>query len=155
PSRPVEASPPPAAPAPEPAAAGPHAGGIDAVEVRRRWSELLGVVRNASRSTEAMLTNATVAEVDGTTVTLAHTSAPLARRLAEPRNAETIAAAFAQVLGGTWQVRCVHGDAPAAAAPARPAAAKPQRPAPTRPSQAQAQRAPEQPTRQAPRPPVD
>ncbi|MDR6597600.1 DNA polymerase III subunit gamma and tau [Saccharothrix longispora] len=155
PPRPVEASPPPAAPAPEPAATGPHAGGVDAIEVRRRWSELLGVVRNASRSTEAMLTNATVAEVDGTTVTLAHTSAPLARRLAEPRNAETIAAAFAQVLGGTWQVRCVHGDAPAAAAPARPAAAKPQRPAPTRPSQAQAQRAPEQPTRQAPRPPVD
>ncbi|ONI81959.1 DNA polymerase III subunit gamma/tau [Saccharothrix sp. ALI-22-I] len=110
-------------------------GGVDAAEVRRRWSELLGVVRGASRSTEAMLTNATVADVDGNTITLAHTSAPLARRLAEPRNADAIAAAFAQVLGGTWQVKCVHGDA--SAAPARQAAARPQRPPVTRPSQAQ------------------
>ncbi|XVS64719.1 DNA polymerase III subunit gamma and tau [Actinosynnema sp. CA-299493] len=126
------AAPRPAEPAAVPA---PSSGGVDAVEVRRRWSELLGVVRGTSRSTEAMLTNATVADVDGTTVTLTHTSAPLARRLAEPRNADAIAAAFAQVLGGTWQVRCVHGDA--AAAPARQAAQKPQRPAVTRPSQAQ------------------
>ncbi|MGM1062434.1 DNA polymerase III subunit gamma and tau [Saccharothrix sp. Mg75] len=168
PTRPVEVPPPPADPAPEVAApaaqpaggTGPSvgtgaSGGVDAAEVRRRWSELLGVVRNASRSTEAMLTNATVAEVDGTTITLAHTSAPLARRLAEPRNADAIATAFAEVLGGTWQVKCVHGDAPAATAPTRQAPPKPQRPAPTRPSQAQAQRAPEQPTRQAPRPPVD
>ncbi len=148
--QPVEA----AAPAAPPAAPG----GVDAIEVRRRWSELLGVVRGTSRSTEAMLTNATVADVDGTTVTLAHTSAPLARRLAEPRNADAIAAAFAQVLGGTWQVRCVHGDA--SAAPTRQAAQKPQRPAVTRPSQAQQQpdqgRHPE-PTRPAAsgRPPVD
>ncbi|MCC8248217.1 DNA polymerase III subunit gamma and tau [Saccharothrix luteola] len=145
-------------PADEPAeAAAPAAstGGVDAVEVRRRWSELLGVVRGTSRSTEAMLTNATVADVDGTTVTLTHTSAPLARRLAEPRNADAIAAAFAQVLGGTWQVRCVHGDA--VAAPARQAAQKPQRPAVTRPSQAQPgqDRRPE--SRPAPsgRPPAD
>ncbi|TQM81723.1 DNA polymerase-3 subunit gamma/tau [Saccharothrix saharensis] len=151
----------PAAPAPAAQAApAPSAGGIDAAEVRRRWSELLGVVRGASRSTEAMLTNATVADVDGTTVTLAHTSAPLARRLAEPRNADAIAAAFAQVLGGTWQVKCVHGDA-SAAAPTRQAPQKPQRPAPTRPSQAQqpgqdqGRRA--EPSRSAPsgRPPVD
>lgn len=146
-------------PAAQPAqAAAPAAasGGVDAVEVRRRWSELLGVVRGTSRSTEAMLTNATVADVDGTTVTLTHTSAPLARRLAEPRNADAIAAAFAQVLGGTWQVRCVHGDA--AAAPARQAAQKPQRPAVTRPSQAQQPGQARQPeSRPAPsgRPPVD
>jgi DNA polymerase-3 subunit gamma/tau len=140
----------PAAEVPVPSV--PSAGGIDAAEVRRRWSELLGVVRGSSRSTEAMLTNATVADVDGNTITLTHTSAPLARRLAEPRNADAIAAAFSQVLGGTWLVRCVHGDA--SAAPARQAAQKPQRPAPTRPSQhtqapGQAQR-PSEPTRQAP-----
>ncbi|QFZ16245.1 DNA polymerase III subunit gamma and tau [Saccharothrix syringae] len=142
----------PAAPQPEPqaeqAAPAPAGGGIDVAEVRRRWSELLGVVRGTSRSTEAMLTNATVVEVDGTAVTLAHPSAPLARRLAEARNADAIAGAFAQVLGGTWQVRCVHGDAATAAAATRPAQPRQQRPAPTRPSQAQ-QRRPE-PTRQAP-----
>ncbi|MEV8438815.1 DNA polymerase III subunit gamma/tau, partial [Actinosynnema sp. NPDC051121] len=144
---PVEPAPRPAEAAPAPAAS---SGGVDAAEVRRRWSELLGVVRGTSRSTEAMLTNATVADVDGTTVTLTHTSAPLARRLAEPRNADAIAAAFAQVLGGTWQVRCVHGDA--AAAPARQAAQKPQRPAVTRPSQAQqpGQARQSEPTRPAP-----
>jgi DNA polymerase III subunit gamma/tau len=151
---PPVAAPDPVEPAPRPAEAAPaptaSPGGVDAVEVRRRWSELLGVVRGTSRSTEAMLTNATVADVDGTTVTLTHTSAPLARRLAEPRNADAIAAAFAQVLGGTWQVRCVHGDA--AAAPARQAAQKPQRPAVTRPSQAQqpGQARQSEPTRPAP-----
>ncbi|MFJ6670280.1 DNA polymerase III subunit gamma and tau [Actinosynnema sp. NPDC091369] len=154
------ATPPAGVPAPAAQAAqvapAPSAGGVDAVEVRRRWSELLGVVRGTSRSTEAMLTNATVADVDGTTVTLAHTSAPLARRLAEPRNADAIAAAFAQVLGGTWQVRCVHGDA-SAAAPSRPAPQKPQRPAPTRPSQAQQPGQRPEPGRSAPsgRPAVD
>ncbi|WP_447009570.1 DNA polymerase III subunit gamma and tau [Saccharothrix hoggarensis] len=149
---PAAAGPAPAGPqgpaaADVPVGAPAASGGIDAVEVRRRWSELLSVVRGTSRSTEAMLTNATVADVDGTTITLTHTSAPLARRLAEPRNADAIAAAFGQVLGGTWQVRCVHGDA--SAAPARQAPQKPQRSAPTRPSQAQQARQPE-PTRQAP-----
>ncbi|PSL55562.1 DNA polymerase III tau subunit [Saccharothrix carnea] len=155
-----EPVPPPVAPPPAEAPAAPvaAAGGVDAVEVRRRWSELLSVVRGTSRSTEAMLTNAAVADVDGTTVTLTHTSAPLARRLAEPRNADAIAAAFAQVLGGTWQVRCVPADA-VSAAPPRSAPQKPARPAPTRPSQAQqpGQARQPEPSRPAPsgRPPVD
>lgn len=118
---------------------------MDATAVRRVWSELLSAVRGASRSTEAMLTNATVTEVDGNTVTITHTSAPLARRLAEPRNTEAIANALGAVLGGTWQVRCVHGQPGAAGQPAPPP--KQARPAPTRPSQAS--RAPEQ-QRQAP-----
>ncbi|WP_053738251.1 DNA polymerase III subunit gamma and tau, partial [Nocardia sp. NRRL S-836] len=84
-------------------------GGMDAMAVRRIWSELLAAVRSTSRSTEAMLTNAMVSEVDGNVVTIAHTSAPLARRLAEARNTEAIATALATVLGGTWQVRCIHG----------------------------------------------
>ncbi|GAA1265487.1 hypothetical protein GCM10009634_06020 [Saccharothrix xinjiangensis] len=139
------AAPAPTAPAPtEPAPAA--SAGVDVAELRRRWSELLGVVRGASRSTEAMLTNAAVADVDGTVVTLTHPSAPLARRLAEPRNADAIAAALAKVLGGAWQVKCVHGEP--SAAPARPAQQKPQRPAPTRPSQAQPRRS--EPSRQGP-----
>ncbi|MFF5100396.1 MULTISPECIES: DNA polymerase III subunit gamma and tau [Actinosynnema] len=139
--RPSQAPPQPAAPA-EPAAPGraPASGAVDAAEIRRRWPELLGVVKGASRSTEAMLTNATVTEVDGTSVTLAHTSGPLARRLAEPRNAEVIAKAFAQVLGGSWQIQCVQGNA---AAPQRPQAqARQAKPAPSRPSQAESAPAP-------------
>lgn len=151
---PTQAAAPPqaSAPPPEPAAPALTTGGMDATAVRRVWSELLAAVRASSRSTEAMLTNAMVSEVDGNVVTITHTSAPLARRLAEPRNTEAIANALATVLGGTWQVRCTHGTpgaTPQAAAPA-----KAPRPAPTRPSQAQNARQPE-PQRQAPRPPAD
>ncbi|WP_223198747.1 DNA polymerase III subunit gamma and tau [Solihabitans fulvus] len=111
----------------------PVSGALDAVAVRRVWPQLLAAVRAASRSTEAMLSNATVQEVAGNTVVVSHTSAPLARRLAEPRNSDAIAQALTSVLGGQWQVRCVHGEPGAVAA--APAAAKPARPAPTRPSQ--------------------
>ncbi|WP_189221355.1 DNA polymerase III subunit gamma and tau [Saccharothrix coeruleofusca] len=126
---------PSAAPVPEPSGGG----GVEAVEIRRRWPELCAVVRGiAGPSAGALLTSATVTEVSGTAVTVSHTSAPLARRLAEQRNTDAIAAAFGQLFGGAWQVRCVHGDAAAVAAAQRPPAAqaRPQRPAPSRPSQA-------------------
>jgi DNA polymerase-3 subunit gamma/tau len=128
---------------------------MDATAVRRVWSELLAAVRNSSRSTEAMLTNAMVGDVDGNVVTITHTSAPLARRLAEPRNTEAIANALSSVLGGTWQVRCTHGTPGAAATQATPT--KVARPAPTRPSQAQQPPKPqvEPQQRPAPRPPAD
>ncbi|MEU0886234.1 DNA polymerase III subunit gamma and tau [Lentzea sp. NPDC005914] len=150
---PQEPSAPPAEPAAE---AAPAANGtLDATAVRRVWSELLAAVRASSRSTEAMLTNAMVSEVDGNVVTIAHTSAPLARRLAEPRNTEAIANALTAILGGTWQVRCVHGTPGATPQATQPA--KVARPAPTRPSQAQnPPRQPEpQHQPQAPRPPAD
>lgn len=156
---PVQAAPAPAAtPAPAPAAPAPATttGEMDATAVRRVWSELLAAVRAKSRSTEAMLTNAMVSEVDGNVVTVTHTSAPLARRLAEPRNTEAIAHALSAVLGGTWQVRCTHG-APGATAPVATPAKAPRRP-PTRPSQQAQQQPPRQqepPQRPAPRPPAD
>ncbi|WP_189260018.1 DNA polymerase III subunit gamma and tau [Lentzea flava] len=156
--QPVAAAPQPApepAPEPEPAETPAASGGLDATAVRRVWSELLAAVRSSSRSTEAMLTNAMVSEVDGNVVTIAHTSAPLARRLAEPRNTEAIANALSSVLGGTWQVRCVHGTPSATPQATQPPKAA--RPAPTRPSQAAqapTTRQPE-PQRQAPRPPAD
>ncbi|WP_191302393.1 DNA polymerase III subunit gamma and tau [Lentzea cavernae] len=142
---PVAAAPTPQPTAPAPAE-GPGAGAMDATAVRRIWSELLAAVRATSRSTEAMLTNAVVSEVDGNIVTITHTSAPLARRLAEPRNTEAIATALSSVLGGTWQVRCTHG-APGATAQ-QAVQAKASRPAPTRPSQAQNQQSRPQPAPQ-------
>ncbi|WP_439662653.1 DNA polymerase III subunit gamma and tau [Lentzea sp. HUAS TT2] len=157
---------PPAAPAAAPAAAPQQpaasataggGGAMDATAVRRIWSELLAAVRATSRSTEAMLTNAMVSEVDGNVVTITHTSAPLARRLAESRNTEAIATALSSVLGGTWQVRCTHGTP--GATPQQATQAKAARPAPTRPSQAQNQQQsrpqPEPQQSQAPRPPID
>ncbi|MFI9810653.1 DNA polymerase III subunit gamma and tau [Saccharothrix variisporea] len=135
PAQPVEAA--------APVAAG--SAGVDVAEVRRRWAELCGIVKGlAGPSASALLTSgATVAEVDGNSVTITHGSAPLARRLAEPRTVDAIATAFGQVFGGSWQVRCLHG-APNQAAP-RPTPQREQRPAPTRPSQAARTQEPRQP----------
>jgi DNA polymerase-3 subunit gamma/tau len=119
------------------AAAPASDGGVDVPTLRRLWSQLLAAI--PSKSTQAMLMNAAVQSVDGNTVTIAHTSAPLARRLAAAQNQDAIAAAIGKVVGGSWQVRVVHGEAGGGpGAMAAPAAAPPrQRPAaPTRPSQA-------------------
>jgi DNA polymerase-3 subunit gamma/tau len=125
-------------PEPAPVAAAPASdGGVDVPTLRRLWSQLLAAI--PSKSTQAMLMNAAVQSVDGNTVTIAHTSAPLARRLAAAQNQDAIAAAIGKVVGGSWQVRVVHGEAGGGpGAMAAPAAAPPrQRPAaPTRPSQA-------------------
>ncbi|GHF75363.1 DNA polymerase-3 subunit gamma/tau [Amycolatopsis bartoniae] len=117
PARPV-AAPEPVAAQPEPVAAQEEPvqapapaspGGVDAAAIRRVWPDLLAAIRKTSRSTEAMLTQATVQSVEGSLVILSHTAEPLARRLSEARNADFIAAALHEVLGGTWQVKCVHG----------------------------------------------
>ncbi|WP_091669468.1 DNA polymerase III subunit gamma and tau [Amycolatopsis marina] len=147
PSRqPAPQEPAPPAAAPEPSQAQPEAlaepgagdsGSLDAAAVRRVWPELLAAIRKipGGRSTEAMLTQATVQSVDGSTVVLTHSAAPLARRLAEQHNSEKIATALHDVLGGSWHVQCVHGGAsPASGARSRQAAPargtqQPQRPA--------------------------
>ncbi|MCW0216328.1 MAG: DNA polymerase III subunit gamma and tau [Pseudonocardia sp.] len=141
----------PAAPAPTPgsvpAAAGEPApstdstSGLDAGAVRRVWSEILAAARQRSRSTEALLVNATVRAVEDDTLVLAIGSPPLARRLSDQRNTDVIVESLRAVLGVQWRVRCESGDgaAPAAAPPrARPAA--PQRPAPQRPSRSESPR---------------
>jgi DNA polymerase-3 subunit gamma/tau len=140
-----------AAPADTPASAPAASGTIDAAGLRRLWSDLLAAVRKNSRSTEAMLTNAMVQSVEGDTVVIAHPAAPLARRLAEPRNADAIAKALGEVLPGQWHVKCVHATQNAAAT--QSVAAKPRTDPPTfkRPTQP-AEPAPE-PPRAAPAPP--
>ncbi|MGW4060969.1 DNA polymerase III subunit gamma and tau [Amycolatopsis sp. NPDC004747] len=116
--------------APAPASAAPEAaagsGEMDAAGIRSIWPQLMTALRKftGGRSLEAMLTQATVASVEGHAVTLTHKSEPLARRLSDQDNARKIAGALADVLGGDWQVRCVHGTAPAAPA-ARPQQAAP------------------------------
>jgi len=163
PARPAPAA--PAEPAePEPAQA-EAPGGIDAAAVRRVWPDLLAAIRKTSRSTEAMMINATVQSVDGSQVVLAHTAEPLARRLSEPRNAEFIAAALSEVLGGTWQVRCVHGGGGGGGSARRdnsprPTPNPPQREAPQPPQRTYQRPAPADPTpperpRQAPAPADD
>ena len=112
---------------------------LDAAAVRRVWSEILAAAKQRSRSTGALMVNATVRAVDGDVLVLTIGSEPLARRLSEQRNTDVIADALHAVLGVRWRVRCDHGDA--APPPARPAASRtsappqrPSRPAPTRPA---------------------
>ncbi|AGM10272.1 DNA polymerase III subunit gamma/tau [Amycolatopsis keratiniphila] len=130
PQRPSVPTPPSAAPEPAPAAASGDA--TDADGIRGRWPQVLAAIRKVpgGRSTEAMLTQASVVSVEGRAVTLTHSAEPLARRLSEPHNAERVAAALKEVFGGDWQVRCVHGAAPARQAAAPKAAPPP--PAPER-----------------------
>ena len=114
---------------------------LDAAAVRRVWSEILAAAKQRSRSTGALMVNATVRNVDGDVLVLAIGSEPLARRLSEQRNTDVIADALHAVLGVRWRVRCDHGDAPPP--PARPSAPRtapppqrPARPAPARPAPA-------------------
>ncbi|MFI5561909.1 DNA polymerase III subunit gamma and tau [Amycolatopsis japonica] len=130
PQRPSAPAPPPAAPTPAPAAASSDV--TDEDGIRGKWPHVLAAIRKVpgGRSTEAMLTQASVVSVEGHAVTLTHSAEPLARRLSEPHNAERVAAAFKEVFGGDWQVRCVHGAAQARQAAAPKAAPPP--PAPER-----------------------
>ncbi|MEC4761719.1 DNA polymerase III subunits gamma/tau [Mycobacterium sherrisii] len=121
---PPMAEPPP--PAPEPAAQPVSApagasGELNAAAVRTMWPTVRDKVRQRSRTTEVMLSGATVRAIDGDTLVLSHESAPLAKRLSEQRNADVIAEALKDALGVNWRVRCEAGGPVAAAAepPAR------------------------------------
>ena len=68
---------------------------------------------------------AIVVAVERDTLVLSHVSAPLAKRINEPRNVEIIRDALKDALGVNWNIRCEAGT-PVAAAPeqrAQPAAA--------------------------------
>ena len=106
-------------PAPEPAkeSSSPE-GEPTAAAVRTMWPTVREKVRQRSRTTEVMLAGATVRAVEDNTLVLTHSSAPLAKRLSEQRNADVIAEALKDALGVNWRVRCETGaTAPAAPTP--------------------------------------
>ena len=118
--------------------------GPDAATVRQVWPALLEAVREQSRTTQVLLSNATASAVQGSTLVLTLPNAPLARRLGDDRNVELIRAALRTVLGVDWQVRCEHSDGEAGAS-------KPPQTAPSKPPQT-AQRAARSSQRSAERP---
>ncbi|MDL5154538.1 DNA polymerase III subunit gamma and tau [Actinomycetospora termitidis] len=150
----------PAAPEPEqPAAAQQSAatapGAMDAAGLRRVWSEVMSAVRELNKPTHALLQNATVAALEGTTVVLAMPTAPLARQLSQPNRAGYVTSALSRVLSGEWAVRATDaagqqagGQQPEGGRPSGPPrggpAQAPQRPAapeqPARPSRPEPQR---------------
>ena len=135
PDEPKREPPPPAptppAPAPPAAESAAVPGELNAAAVRTMWQTVRDKVRQRSRTTEVMLAGATVRAVEADTLVLTHTSAPLAKRLSEQRNAEVIAEALKDALGVNWRVRCEAGapatndqkaEIPAAPAPDEPPA---------------------------------
>ena len=113
---------------PQPASPPPAVGGEpNAAAVRSMWTTVREKVRERSRTTEVMLAGAIVRAVEGDTLVLSHESAPLAKRLAEQRNADVIREALKDALGVDWKIRCEAGaasdpappvdDAPTPAAP--------------------------------------
>ncbi len=121
---------------------------LDAVAVRRVWPALLEAVREQSRTTQVLLSNATVSAVQGSTLVLSLPNAPLARRLGDDRNVELIRAALRTVLGVDWQVRCEPADGDAAPRGAHPQSQRVR--SPQRPAERPASRRPA-----APQPPED
>ena len=109
-------------PAPPPPLAA--TGEPNAAAVRSMWTAVREKVRERSRTTEVMLSGAIVRAVEGDTLVLSHESAPLAKRLGEPRNADVIRDALKDALGVDWKIRCETGTGEPAPAPA-PAAAVP------------------------------
>lgn len=141
PSAPAADSPPRPAVMPDPATPEPPRPGttgpgpLDAAAVRRRWSEVVGLVGRKSKKAAAWAREATVHEVDGQTLVLAFRYPFHAQALAnEP---DLLIESLHEELGERWQIRCeVAGErvgGPAAGAragsPVRPAAA-PARPEP-------------------------
>ncbi|WP_433870916.1 hypothetical protein [Saccharopolyspora sp. CA-218241] len=102
--------------------------------MRRVWTEVLRAVAERNRPTQALLLNATVQDLQDTTLVLSMPTSGLVKQLAQQRRLEFVKAALASVLGeGDWEVHCVE----AGAAPARPAPkqAAPRREPPQRRSQ--------------------
>jgi len=117
----LRAEPEPAA-APTPAAVAGTAE-LSATSVRSMWPTIREKVRERSRSTEALLAGAVVRAVAEDTLTLAHESAPLAKRLSEQRNIDVIRDALKDALGVDWRVRCEFGVGEPAGDAALPSAA--------------------------------
>ncbi len=124
-----EPEPEPVAAAPAPVAASASvstSNGPDLAAMRDKWGEIRSKVRDRSRTVEVMLSGASVSAVHADHVVLAHESAPLAKRLIEPRNADVIREALRDQFGVEWEIRCESGPG-AVAAPtkaARPAQQK-------------------------------
>lgn len=87
---------------------GGHSGVPDLDALRDAWSDVSAEVYERRRTTHVMLGGATVHRVDGHRVVLAHTVAPLAKRLSDPRFSAPIVDALRAVFGVDFEVSCVH-----------------------------------------------
>ncbi|MGC0366325.1 DNA polymerase-3 subunit gamma/tau [Rhodococcus sp. 27YEA15] len=131
-------------PDPEPATAGPT------VEtLREAWNALRNKVGERNKVLPAMLSAATVHDVRGHVMVIAHGSPLLGARVTQPHNAAVICEVLSEMFGGTWQVEYQDGasaPAPASKSATVKTASAPERPTATprfsRPSQERAAASP-------------
>ncbi|GAA1504949.1 hypothetical protein GCM10009827_017890 [Dactylosporangium maewongense] len=101
---------PPAAPPVPPQPAPQGVGALDAGAVRRVWTDVLSLVSGKSKKAAAIVREATVQDVEGTTLVLGFKHTAHANMLnASP---DVLIAALSELLGGRWQVRCEVGGQP-------------------------------------------
>jgi len=113
----------------QPAPVAPQgAGGLDAAAVRRVWSDVLSMVSAKSKKVAAIMRDATVHDVEGTTLVLGFKYVTHVNIFnASP---DVLISALQELLGGRWQVRCeIDGQSGGGNRPATPKPA-PQPPSP-------------------------
>lgn len=122
--------------------------GLTVADVEARWSDIRAAARGITPVLEVMLSGASIAGVDGTTVVFGHATEMLVGRLSN-EHAGNLRAAVQQVFGPSADARCVHSTGQPAAQAAvqrgradRSAAqAAPKRPTYSRPSRGRDQTA--------------
>lgn len=80
----------------------------DVGAIREAWADVCKHVRDRSRTVHVILSGAAVHGVEGNRIVLVHTSAALAKRIADPRNAKVIADALDAVFGIEFEISCIH-----------------------------------------------
>ncbi|WP_068278460.1 hypothetical protein [Aldersonia kunmingensis] len=80
----------------------------DMAAIRAAWPQVMAEVSDRSRTTHVMLRDATVHQVGGHHIVLAHAIEPLATRLSVPRNSALIVGALQAVFGVEFEVSCMH-----------------------------------------------
>ncbi|MET7394649.1 DNA polymerase III subunit gamma and tau [Dactylosporangium sp. NPDC005572] len=121
-----------AAPPTPPPPSAAHGGGLDASAVRRVWPDVLSRVSEKSKKAAAIVREATVHEVEGTTLVLTFKYVTHANMLSN--SPEILVGALQEVLGGRWQIRCEVGGQPGGGGGGRPASPNPTPQPPTQPA---------------------
>ncbi|MEV0947280.1 DNA polymerase III subunit gamma and tau [Rhodococcus sp. NPDC049939] len=91
--------------------------GAELSVLRESWNTLREKVGQRNKILPAMLSAATVHDVQGSRLVLAHPVPNLGARIASPHNARVIAEVLSEMFGGNWEVE-YQADASAAASPA-------------------------------------
>ncbi|MEE4025958.1 DNA polymerase III subunit gamma and tau [Gordonia sp. PKS22-38] len=129
--------------------------GLTVADVEARWSDIRAAARGITPVLEVMLSGASIAGVDGTTIVFGHATEMLVGRLSN-EHAGNLRAAVQEVFGPSADARCVHSTGPAGGgqpAAARERADRPtSQPAPKRPTYARPSRGRDQSAAPAPTP---